>query len=271
MSFHDGMPRTSLKLRSPTHGFVSGHAGEPIEELLVGHARRVLVGHVPVDVVEAQAVVDRQPGDPPLILREDAEVVGAIELEIRRRALKDAQRRAVPERVLHVAVRDEVVVGDEVLELEPGLHGVRAGDVGHGRPLHVAVRVVRMASVGPRGAVADAEADVGDRDGFRLHAGLPERVPLRNRRAHAGFEQQSARQRRVVRPLHEPVRLESIAAADFLQRGRRRRSAIAGVLIVGDEVEFVLRMRLPRQPAQARCRTIPTGCSTGRAADRSRA
>ena len=258
-------------MRSPTHGFVKRHAREPIEELFIGHARRVLRGHVSVDVVEADAVVEGEAGDPPLVLGEYAEVVGAVELEIRRRPLKDAPRRPVPERVLDVAVREKEVVGDEMFELEAGLHRVGAGDVGHRRALHVAVRVVRMTAVGRRGAVAQAEPRIRDRDGVRLHAWLPERVPLRNGRADAGFEQQAARQRRAVGALHEPVRLESIPAARLPAEcadevDPQLQACWLSLMMLNLCLGCACQVSRP-----GRCRTIPTCRSSGPADDRSRA
>ena len=104
------------------------------------------------------------------------------------------------------------MVGQQLFRLDAGLEGMRAGHIGRGEPLRRPVRVVGAAAIGGCRAVGDAGSDVRHAGDVGRHAGLPGFVPLRDRRAVAGFEQQPLGQRRVVGGLDEAIRLELIRA-----------------------------------------------------------
>ena len=211
-------------------GIGQQRAGESFVKPLGGAAGCVLDGHVAVQVIESQAVIERPPLDRPLILRIEPELPGALLFKIRRRSLGDTERRAVSKRITRVSVRCKKVIREQLFPLDPGFEGMRPRDVGHREPLGKAVRVIGETAVGGHRAISDTEPNVIDGDGVAQHPWRKERIPLGNRCAHASFEQQAACQRRVPSDLLEHVGFEPIApAGSFLREGGRSRVTVASM------------------------------------------
>ena len=166
----------------------------PIRVFRVAGALR---GHVAIEVVPPKSKIERQlVRDLPLILPVNAEIGLPLRLnQIRVGILRDRERRAVEEDVGRVAVHVVVGFRVELFGLEPGLEVVRPGDVGHRRALRVAVAAIRVTEVGAGRAITLADADVKDACDVVGDAGVVIHVPLRDRRARTGFEEQLARQR----------------------------------------------------------------------------
>ena len=99
-------------------------------EIRIRRARQILGGVEADEAVEPQPERERQPFQFPLILGVDAEVVTPVQFEVRRRALGEADRDATAERVTHVRIREDELVGRELFRLNTGFEGVGAGHVG---------------------------------------------------------------------------------------------------------------------------------------------
>ena len=104
--------------------------------------------YVPDVMVEPQAERERQFFHAPLILGVEAHVAAGVLFAVRRRPLGDADRRAVPERVAHVAVAENELIGEQLLRLKAGLERVRPGHIRGRDALRLPVGVVRAAAVG---------------------------------------------------------------------------------------------------------------------------
>ena len=98
--------------------------------------------HICPQIVEPQAVVERQPLERPLILNEEPEVGHQpLFLQVRRGKLRDLVWHAPQERVRHIALDLRTSIGNAFLNLYARSEGMGAGDVRHGEPLYVAVVV----------------------------------------------------------------------------------------------------------------------------------
>ena len=137
----------------------------------------MLRGHVPVEVFEPRAIIERQALHGPLILGEDPHVrPRSLEHGIRRRILRDLRRHGVPERVVDVAGDMRLGVVDALFDRNTALERVGSRDVGDREPLCLAVNVPERA-VGRLGVVLKAGRKLQDRNIVGAHAGREVRGP----------------------------------------------------------------------------------------------
>jgi hypothetical protein len=177
----------------------------------------VLLADIPVEHIEPEAEVQRQPLDRPAILRVDAEIGHPVSRDVRRRSLGDAHRNAVPERVgCAAAATAEQRIAHPLLDMYAGLELVRPRDVRDGEALRVPISLIRMSGQLRAAAVADAEPLVGDRHVMPFDTGHQELVEMRDRPSGGRFEQKPAGDRRIPVELKQLVRLEVIRQRCFL-------------------------------------------------------
>ena len=98
--------------------------------------RQVGRGRVRVEIIVAQAEVEGQAPDGPLILSEQAQAgFQPLLLLLRRCILNERQRRAAQERVVHAAGRRLLEIPPPFHDLKAGPEVVRAGDIGNDESL----------------------------------------------------------------------------------------------------------------------------------------
>ena len=215
----------------------------------------VLRRHVPGHGVVSQAIVNRHPLEGPLILDEDRQVgIDAGLGEVGSGVLGDAHRALIQELILQIlngrqvpGHEPEAVVGAQLLDGQSHFDAVGSRDVRHRRALivpFIQVRVSReVRTVGPAGRPFD------DPHAGRSHFRLQKSVPVADRRACRGLEEQPVRERHGPRDLRDIARPEVPAEFGFGSLGRTRLSVHPVVLVVQQEIELVAPRRLPRNPA----------------------
>ena len=212
---------------------------------------KVLLRHGRVQIVDAQAVIDRHSAHRPRVLRKEAKVrLDVVALLDGRGEQRDTAGHAVEEVVVHVAVHRRVVERRAVPadpHHETNFVAMRAGHIRRGGAQRD--RVVEIVAIDRRCTVNLTGRILGDRNHVEANSwvDLPALVPILLVGHEPRVEQEPVVHRNAPDGRPDGVRIERRVSSGF--RGDVRRSTPtrgnAAILLVA-EVELVARRRLPR-------------------------
>ena len=207
--------------------------------------------HVGVEVLEPQAVIQRQSLDGPLILSEDSKIrLDSVPRQIGPRILGDLDRDTVVERVRDGLVEVGFGILDTFLLVDSGLERVGTGDVRHREPLCDAV----AGREGPQRVccvVPETRRLLYDGNIVGGHVRLTGVRVIGLRKRKPGFEQEPAGHRRRPASLVQPLWPEVVYRLRF-RREISRPSTIAPGLRIDEHADLVFRGHLPGQTGGVR-------------------